>query len=1193
MASGDYLGSYDCLICFDWSCYAGGTLCCPSNGVTYIYYDGIGGTYCEFSGYCNSGYVFSILCLNDITGNYCHSAISDGTGWFFEKDVYFSGTVLQTNYCCVNVHDFVQCCNGYSELVSDGSGCNYINYFNCNAGYLFYSSGNYEFVSDGFGGYLINELNSRNISEVKIEWDFGNETKNKYFSETLDACGNDLLISFNENSCSFYEINSICDTNIYISEAVANNALSIDSASKPFIYIKNIGCSNLFLTSSRLVNFCCYADIQYSNEITFCNANLKLTPKDYTFISLNASTSGDKYYSVHCFPFNFFYEFKNVCEVNELGLYPVCCYTNNFKFYPNFLYQNLNNLPLNGVDIQNTGLEYCYTKIRSNCFNSYVDNYSCLEISLAKEINYSGFYCCWALNEINNINSNFFPNQFLSTITLDSVYLSENDNYKEILDFNNLIFSKQIDSNLDIKIIYEITYDSCKLYKLFYNDLCSGESIYDISIEKNNKYNEKFIFDKQSILSNTGIFDSICSDEFYVVIDTCDNSAIKDLKNSIINRCNMFLPIKNDFEYCYCYKLEKSNYKITSSSGYWISEYEDIFCSSGFINCSFIIDCSCSEYQANKSCLFNIKLNLSDSRYKTCDILNKNELNISENFNLLRNYNECSFFYCGIEFKYFPTSCISFQDIEYYIKNNFYDFNFCISGCSEIIKIPIDALSACKLKINIDYEVYDSLAINDLFLQYSGLQFYKNTCNLNTIEYFAPIIKTEDLLNYEYPNLLIKNTINTILQKNTTIDFNILKNFTLDENFGLNNFLLFVTSKFNNGVASNFNCNYFDYQCFDLYELLKETNNDIYYWRNPSCEYIFEDQLSIYGNYNDYFNEISGYYTSSEFCEFNVQYDQSGNLTTGYIIKKVKLECSPIYLPCDYQYGTSNYNFLMMDLFTEYNKCNFLIPSGSFINIDLFCSCSNINNNNIIAFKNFTGSGYSYITAIPNNLCYLDCFQYSGINCESGIFISGVIYDINCNFQYNGSYRFKDFLLDENQQVTGFIECYPNCSSLNFLNESVNINISANDISGQSYRCLFLCKNYNFSGVQPFNIKFNYPMVDIKYPIVHHNFKLYCESCEYINLTGSNLYYIYDITGFKLVPISITSPDFTQINLISWDDQCGNKSLYSNYQDKNLGQIYGNAARINFNIDNYIYSNQYLLDVCSLLNLCINIIGEL
>ena len=1192
MASGDFFGSYDCLTCFDWSCYAGGSLCCPSNGVIYIYYDGIGGTYCEFSGYCNSGYIFSTLCLNDITGDYCHSAISDGTGFYFEKDVYFSGTVLQTNYSCLNVHDFGQFCNGYNQLISDGSGFTYINYFNCDVGYLFYCSGNYEFVSDGFGGYLIDEFNSRNISNVEIEWDFSNETKNKYFSAPTNAVGSDLLISFNENSCSFCEVNSICDTNIYISEAIACNALSIDSVSKPFIYIKNIGCSNLFLHASPSYSFCCYQDYQYSNEFNLCKSNLKLSPKDYVFISLNVSTSGDKYYSIYCLPFYFFYEFKNVSTVNELGLYPVCCYinTNDFKFYPNFLYQNLNNIPLNGVDIQNTGLEYCYTKIKSNYFNSNVDNCSCLEISLFKEIQSSGFCCCWNLNVINNIISNFYPNKFLSQITLNCISLLQNDNYSEVTNFNNLIFSKEIDSDLKVKLIYDITYDCCKIYKLFYDDIHSGNSDYDLFIEKNNKFNEKFIFDKACILSNTGIFESTCSDIFYAIIDTCCTSAIKDLKNYTLNRCNMFLPTKDNFEYCYCYKLARSNHKTVSSSGYWTDECEDFFCNNGFINCSFIIDCSCSEYQINKSCLFNLRLNLDDHRYKTCNILNKEILNISENFILVTNYNECSFFYCGIEFKYLPACYVSFQDTIHYIKNNFYDFNFCISGCSEIVKIPLDALSPCKIKINTDYEIYDSLSLSDLFLTYSGLEFNKKTCNYNTVECLIPIIKREDLLSYEYPNLNVKNTITTNLQKNITIKTNILENFIGEEDFGLNNFLLFITSKMNNGIASNFNCDYFEYQCFDLYELLKETNNDIYYWCNPSCEYVFENGVSIYANYNDYVNEVSGYYSSLGFCEFNIQYDESGSLTTGYIVREIKLQCSSNYCHCDYEYGNSNYNFLMMDLFTEYNECNFLVPTGFFLNIASFSSCSNLNANSIITFKNFTGSGYSYISAIPNNLCYLDCFEYSGLNCEKVIFISGASNNIYCSLSYDGSNIITDYLFDETGQITGCFQRFANSSSLNFYNELININIDSNDISGQLYRCLSMCRNYAFSGVQPFNIKFNYPMADIKYPVVYNDFKLYCQTC---NITGSILYYIYDITGFEPIPISIISPDSTQISLISWDDGCGNNKLYSNYQDKKFGQVQGNVARLNFNISDYIYSNEYSFSSCPLLNLCVNIIGEL
>ena len=209
MASGDFLCN-DLLyfdICLPWTT---GECATTVNGLYYIYDNGLGGSYCEFSGYCYSGYEFfnqsqfGSGAFIDLTGCYCCTAYSDGTGSYYWNSVYYSGTVL--NYCAIylNIENSRCVDNGYCCLISNGLGSSFYTSNYCNLGFSFFKIDELvEYVSDGTGYYSIVEVNPRYTNDVCINWDFSKRTKSKYNFNQIEACGTDILLSLT-NSCIYF-----------------------------------------------------------------------------------------------------------------------------------------------------------------------------------------------------------------------------------------------------------------------------------------------------------------------------------------------------------------------------------------------------------------------------------------------------------------------------------------------------------------------------------------------------------------------------------------------------------------------------------------------------------------------------------------------------------------------------------------------------------------------------------------------------------------------------------------------------------------------------------------------------------------------------------------------------------------------------------------------------------------------------
>jgi hypothetical protein len=104
-------------------------------------------------------------------------------------------------------------------------------------------------------------------------------------------------------------------------------------------------------------------------------------------------------------------------------------------------------------------------------------------------------------------------------------------------------------------------------------------------------------------------------------------------------------------------------------------------------------------------------------------------------------------------------------------------------------------------------------------------------------------------------------------------------------------------------------------------------------------------------------------------------------------------------------------------------------------------------------------------------------------------------------------------------------------------------------------RDINVCKNYEFTGIQPFFIKTNHPMLDIKKPMLCSNLKEYSSNINEEELSGL-YYYTYDISNPKNVDLKLISPDFTFITNVSWAEN--NIDQFST--NSRVGLIQNNSA---------------------------------
>lgn len=180
-----------------------------------------------------------------------------------------------------------------------------------------------------------------NIHQVCVDWDFTQETKNKYFSQPISGLGQDLFFSFQDSCGSFFEICTLTNTDIYIQEASLNSSLNISRSSKPFIYIRNIGDSDLTLKASNSGQLFSYQQNKLDNLFESLSGDYLIAPQENLIITVNVSTDGSRYFSKSCYPFGFYYDFDNIAEINRNGIYPVRLGSSGLPIYTYETFSNL------------------------------------------------------------------------------------------------------------------------------------------------------------------------------------------------------------------------------------------------------------------------------------------------------------------------------------------------------------------------------------------------------------------------------------------------------------------------------------------------------------------------------------------------------------------------------------------------------------------------------------------------------------------------------------------------------------------------------------------------------------------------------------------------------------------------------------------------------------------------------------
>jgi hypothetical protein len=299
-----------------------------------------------------------------------------------------------------------------------------------------------------------------------------------------------------------------------------------------------------------------------------------------------------------------------------------------------------------------------------------------------------------------------------------------------------------------------------------------------------------------------------------------------------------------------------------------------------------------------------------------------------------------------------------------------------------------------------------------------------------------------------------------------------------------------------------------------------------------------------------------------------------------------------------FDYGTSDYNFLMVDLKNEFYDCGYSVPSGSekFL-INSIISFEDLNFEQPLLYKSISGNGYNYIVPVPTGLVFSDCTNSSvyGIICNE-YSINATLKDITTGFQYTGGstgyfYTGSGALTDEilsgffSGDPSGFYSGFLFNSCFCYLNNSYFLNINNQEINQtESGKLICFNKAYAFSGVQPVILTSNYPLQEIKNNLVLSNLSNYCSSR--FDCSGV-FYYTYDITKNKKENLKFLSPDFTFIQYINWTDDRGNCNyLCFLCSDNAFGQIQKNAASIKFEVTGIVQNNRYLYSLEEAESIC-------
>ena len=738
------------------------------------------------------------------------------------------------------------------------------------------------------------------------------------------------------------------------------------------------------------------------------------------------------------------------------------------------------------------------------CTSSLIDNNVKINLSLSgsSKLIDSGIASC----------SLFGSNVYKYSLDIKCLHLYCNDKflcfvYPSGENFYSGFFEKIIAEDIDLCIYYDLNYCSEKIYTYKYKySGVSGDSNQNF-ILSNDSTPCCIIEISGSCLIQPDLEYSVTGnsfDKFYIKYNLNSGYSLASLKNKQIDREFLFLPSCEILPYDYCYEIADANFSFsTGVSGNFVDS-GFLFSNCKFLNCSLLIDCLDQSFIDNQPLDYYICLNYSENRFCTNSILPKDNCDVGEFFIPIIGNFEKSYFYSGLEYKYYPVCCVLYKDLVYEIPESTINITLLTSGNCTSLDFPIQALSLDKLKIVSNSEIYDKLCSASICLNYSGISFNFNCINLNCICFTVPKINNNLSFSSESPDFYLSSCYSTNIDDFVTLYLDPYNKFNLDRYYGLNNLLFFIASELNSGLVH-------------------------------SCIY------------------------------------------------------------CGFSYGSSDYNFFMIDLENEFYDCAHQLPSGSgsFI-IDQKTSCRETLLTEPFSYKSKSGEGYAYVMPIINCTQYVDCFIHS----ESGSLCSSKILNENLNFirtgfSYIGGSTGDVQIFYSDGQYSGVDSGFFESSNVNIFQNQFSIYIDAESIKQTlTGRTLAFSKNYTFSGVQPIKFSTNYPLLDIKEPIYSTDLKKYSEE---INDSGLNkfYYFVYDLANFQEKSIKFLSPDFTFISSMSWSDGSGEKSVCNSDNFNSDAKIQSNAGYIKYTTKNLINSNPYYICFSDENNICIDIRGGL
>jgi hypothetical protein len=509
-----------------------------------------------------------------------------------------------------------------------------------------------------------------------------------------------------------------------------------------------------------------------------------------------------------------------------------------------------------------------------------------------------------------------------------------------------------------------------------------------------------------------------------------------------------------------------------------------------------------------------------------------------------------------------------------------------LTNCSDNFYVNIDFFESRKNTNSIvcktglynsePYEVYFSNCENSFF--YSGLEYRYNP--IEKILYRGSDLQIDGCLNISLS--VTGKTINFDFPLNA-INYQSLK-ITDD-----NEIIDYVDSVFYNlsysGICFNHTIKESNFSCFNFPKIRNENLSGV---ESPQVDIEINSCLKLQNNFKLYLDPYRCFSDDLNYGLNNFLFFIISELNNGLVY------C------CSYsgiEYGTSDYNLLMLELKDEYYSCNYILPSGSgsFL-INESITLNDFNYNIPISFKNITGNGYNYILPIVTGFYLYE----SGNNNNLSGYVNEINYGnenpLNFSCYYSsitgGSTGFFCFI-DESGNLTGSGYLFNNNSCI-FLNKNtIQFSFEKEDIEQtQSGKNLFLQRNFDFSGIQPINIISNYNLLCLSSPIKTTNLVNYTPNTN-LNYVCSIFYYMYNLNNPVHSKIKIFSPESTFICSICWTDE--NSDNVINSSDAAIGQnrLSCNVAFLKLKLDGAIYENKYNFSFDSPYSVCIEIRGDI